>query len=78
MAPRFPALTRISSWLYVSSYNQRVIYLQEKLKQRGFLVGAIRPPTVPVNTARLRISLNVLHTQNDIDSAILLRVEGKV
>jgi 8-amino-7-oxononanoate synthase len=66
--PIMPSLTAIQPLLVGD--NQRVIQLQEALKQRGFLVGAIRPPTVPVNTARLRVSLNVLHTQNDIDNLL--------
>jgi 8-amino-7-oxononanoate synthase len=40
-------------------YGQNKLALQasEKLKQNGYLAFAIRPPTVPVNTARLRLSL---------------------
>jgi len=38
--------------------NQPTVSLSESLRARGFLIFAIRPPTVPPNTARLRISLN--------------------
>jgi 8-amino-7-oxononanoate synthase len=44
--------------------------LQEALKDQGFLVGGIRPPTVPKNTGRLRITLSVLHTKAHIDQLI--------
>ena len=35
----------------------RVVNLAKELESRGILVGAIRPPTVPEGTSRLRISL---------------------
>lgn len=44
----------------------RLLALQEFLLLKGFYVSAIRPPTVPKDQARLRISLNSLHTQDEI------------
>ena len=47
--------------------NDTVIVVSEKLANEGFLVSAIRPPTVPDNTARLRIAFNASHKTADID-----------
>ncbi len=41
--------------------------IAQRLRQRGFLVPAIRPPTVPRATSRLRISLSTQHDQEAID-----------
>jgi 8-amino-7-oxononanoate synthase len=46
--------------------NASTVKIKNKLLEQGFFVACIRPPTVPVNTARLRISLNCLHHENDI------------
>ncbi len=46
--------------------NHTALALSEYLQKQGILVPAIRPPTVPVNTARLRISLSAAHSENDV------------
>ncbi len=44
-----------------------VIKMAQNLEQAGFLVAAIRPPTVPRGTARLRISLNANFSLDDLE-----------
>lgn len=43
----------------------RVMFQAAALRERGFLVGAVRPPTVPANSSRLRISLNMALRMED-------------
>ncbi len=50
--------------------NDTVIQFAERLFERGFWVPAIRPPTVPAGTARLRISLSAVHSNDQIDALI--------
>jgi 8-amino-7-oxononanoate synthase len=46
--------------------NETVVRLSEYLLERGMLVPAIRPPTVPKGSARLRISFSAAHQQSDV------------
>lgn len=41
--------------------------LSDALRARGFLVGAIRPPTVAPGTSRLRVTLTAAHTSEQVD-----------
>lgn len=46
--------------------NDEAVKMSEKLLEEGILVVAIRPPTVPKGTARLRLSVSAAHTDEDI------------
>ncbi len=46
--------------------NDEALRVSERLLEEGILVPAIRPPTVPKGTARLRISLSAAHTEDDV------------
>lgn len=46
--------------------NQRATYISEFLSQRGFDIRAIRPPTVPAGTARLRITVKWLNSDIEL------------
>jgi 8-amino-7-oxononanoate synthase len=42
------------------------VLVARRLEQHGFLVGAMRPPSVPVGTSRLRIGVTAAHEAEDI------------
>jgi 8-amino-7-oxononanoate synthase len=50
--------------------NQRALELSAALRERGIWVAAIRPPTVPQGTARLRITMSAAHTEADVGRLI--------
>ena len=50
--------------------NEAAVGLSKALWERGLWVPAIRPPTVPKDTARLRISVSAAHTAADIESLV--------
>ena len=47
--------------------SKSVLKAAEKLRNEGIFVPAIRPPSVPENQARLRISLCADHTPEQVD-----------
>lgn len=47
--------------------DQRVMTINSRLKEYGFLVGAIRPPTVPQGSGRLRITFSAEHTEEQVE-----------
>lgn len=47
--------------------NARTMALARSLNDQDILVGAIRPPTVPADTARLRITLSAAHSSDDVE-----------
>ncbi len=63
-----PSATAIQPLLIGDS--KQALALSEGLRERGIWVAAIRPPTVPQGTARLRITLSAAHSAADVGKLI--------
>jgi len=50
--------------------DQQLLNTNHKLMELGFMVGAIRPPTVPEGTGRLRITLSASHSEQQVDALL--------
>jgi 8-amino-7-oxononanoate synthase len=48
--------------------DARALEIAGVMQRAGFDVRAIRPPTVPEGTARLRIAIHAAHSQDDIEA----------
>lgn len=46
---------------------EQVLFLTERLKKKNIWVMPIRPPTVPPQSSRLRLTLSAAHTEEEID-----------
>ena len=66
--PLMPSETAIQPLLIGD--NRQALALSEALRARGIWVAAIRPPTVPQGTARLRITLSAAHSAADAERLI--------
>jgi len=55
---------------------QNALMMAERLFARGVYVIAIRPPTVPQGSARLRVTPTAGHTRSDLDRAIAAFIES--
>lgn len=56
----------------------RAADVSHRLRNRGFLIGSIRPPSVPEGTSRLRISLTIVHDEqrlSDLAKALAVEME---
>jgi 8-amino-7-oxononanoate synthase len=56
--------------------SRRALEVAAQLEQRGIWITAIRPPTVPAGSARLRITFSAAHDERDVDR--LLSALGEV
>lgn len=69
-----PSITPIQP--LVIGENARALERMAQLWEQGIWVPAIRPPTVPAGTARLRISLSAAHGDADVDRLIVALVSN--
>lgn len=49
--------------------NEKAVAISQKLREQDIIAAAIRPPTVPAGSARLRISITLAHHVDDLERA---------
>ncbi len=57
--------------------SEKALALSEKLLEKNILISAIRPPTVPEGTARLRITFSATHTEEHVNKLLTVLAEIK-
>jgi 8-amino-7-oxononanoate synthase len=57
--------------------NNAAAHFAENLRSSGFGVRAIRPPTVPPGSARLRLSVTAKHTESDIAGLVAAMMQAR-
>ncbi len=55
--------------------SERALKLSAALRERGILVGAIRPPTVPAGSARLRVTFSASHSEAQLERLLAVLAE---
>ncbi|WP_312271971.1 8-amino-7-oxononanoate synthase [Pseudomonas sp.] len=56
--------------------SEQTLAFSAALKRHGILVTAIRPPTVPNNSARLRVTLSAAHSEQHVDRLLAALAEA--
>ena len=67
--PLLPSDTAIQPLIIGDSHT--TMQISDALRAQGFWLGAIRPPTVPLGSARLRLTLTARHSQADIERCVM-------
>jgi 8-amino-7-oxononanoate synthase len=65
-----PNKSRTAIQPFIIGDDEKALVISERLFEQGILVSAIRPPTVPRGTSRLRITLSAAHSHYQIDQLI--------
>jgi 8-amino-7-oxononanoate synthase len=68
-----PSQTAIQPLLVGDS--EKALAISDALLEKGFLVSAIRPPTVAVGSARLRITLSAAHDEEQVENLLIALAE---